>query len=165
MLQIIKLFQTLVNCPRLALFVRRLSQLRSTSSDVTSAQRLTALRDFPKALINQERNDILELCLQALQNCINLQSCAWTRDGSLTTDILKTLSRAPQLRELEVNGRNEYRYDERVLCDFKTLTKVTIIMPSSPVVNMLPQWTAFAGATLRHLTLICRVSARIFCDW
>ena len=130
---------------------------------LTMSETKTALRDFPKTFLIKERLEMFDLCLQALRNCINLESCTWTRDGALSTEMLQILSQAQRLTELELNGRNEWRYDQTVLCHFKHLTKITLIMPSGPVAGILPQWTAATARTLKNLTLICRVSRGMPC--
>ncbi|TDL27812.1 hypothetical protein BD410DRAFT_712707 [Rickenella mellea] len=136
---------TLANCPHLARHVRRLE-----------------LRDFPKALTSTEHDGLISTCLQGIQNCHNLRTCTWTRDGSLSTPILDHLHQhCPNLQELEFNGHHNGNYDPRMLVNFIGLRRISVIMPSSEVVGVFPVWMDRTGETLRSLTLICRASPLI----
>ena len=117
-----------------------------------------AIRDFPKAIATAELEQILSLCLHGLRNCINLRAFHWTRDGSLSTSILQTLNSLPSLCELEINGHSDGYYDPTTLLQFTRLRKITLILPGSKIVNLLPAWTACMAGTLRHLTLIFEAS-------
>lgn len=117
-----------------------------------------AIRDFPRALLLGQRFEALQVCLRGIRNCTNLRSCTWTRDGSLSTDILEALQHLPHLKELEINGHNERQYDADILRQFTRLEKISIIMPHSPVIGVLPSWTHVTSATLRNLSLICKAS-------
>ena len=125
--------------------------------------------------------------LLGLKNCVNLRCCVWTRDGSLTSEILQALLCASTnvepnpgvedipleyfrkeelmgrlenrgLRELEINGRDGGFYDHTLLLGFVGLERISLIMPSVAVVSLLPKWTSLNHNTLRKLTLICKVS-------
>ena len=130
--------------------------------DWLSLCRTTAIRDFPKPFSFAERKSLLELCSRGVRNCVNLRSCTWTRDGSLTTDILDSLKACPDLQELEINGHHDGHYDPSVLADFKRLRRISLIMPSSPVIDILPYWTSNCTNSLRHLSLICKVTIYIW---
>lgn len=119
---------------------------------------MIAIRDFPRAIHASERDTILAVCLRGLQNCINLSSFLWTRDGSLSTPILDTLHQLPTLTELEINGHSNGYYDPTVLLSFTRLRKITLILPGSRIMDLLPTWAAQVADTLRHLTLIWEVS-------
>ncbi len=128
--------------------------------------------------------------LQGLKNCVNLRRCTWTRDGSLTSEILQALLCASAnvepdseikdipleyfhkeeltmrlenhgLRELEVNGHDGY-YNRVLLLGFVGLERISLIMPSAPVVALLPTWASLNHKTLRKLTLICKVCRGIY---
>ncbi|OCH90186.1 hypothetical protein OBBRIDRAFT_777389 [Obba rivulosa] len=142
--KVLKLFQTLASCYRLALHVRQL-----------------VIRDFPKEQWGSAHEKVLDHCLRGLRNCVYLRSCTWTRDGSLTSEILEALVESPQLAALEINGRDGWDYDHRILTRFTHLQRLSIIMPSSRVVGILPAWFTVTGATLRHLTLICKTSTLV----
>ena len=131
----IALFTTLACSPQLARLVHNLE-----------------IRDFP-------RDPHHHPCvLGALQLCTSLRSCIWTRDGTLTSDILQTLSSCPELRELEINGHSsDGYYDHSTLLRFRNLSKFSIIMPSASVVSQLHDCLALNAHSLRSLTLICRV--------
>lgn len=98
------------------------------------------------------------LCLKGIRNCVNLRSCTWTRDGSLSNGIIVVLQDARHLAELEINGHSgRWFFDARLLSGFRHLRKISLIMPDSEVLSRLPLWTQNTTATLRHLTLICKV--------
>jgi len=143
-IKFVKLFQTLATSSVLAQYVEELT-----------------IRDFPRALLLGERNEVLRVCLRGIQNCINLQACAWTRDGSLSDDILQALCRLPLFTSLEINGNNVWRYSPKTLPKFDRLQKLSLIMPGAPVVEVLPQWLSQTGATLQRLTFLCQSSPRI----
>ncbi len=120
--------------------------------------RRSAIRDFPKALQSEDHDQILDACLAGIRNCINLRACTWTRHGSLTSPVLETLAECARLRELEINGENAGYYDPTILPRFSHLRKLTLIMPSAPVVANLLPWIAATGSTLQHLSIICKAS-------
>ncbi|KAG1872973.1 hypothetical protein DFJ58DRAFT_760579 [Suillus subalutaceus] len=142
--KVVLLFQTLSNYPRLAQYVSRLE-----------------IRAFPKALSSSSYSDLLDLCTRGIRNCVNLRSCAWTRDGSLESAILLALQQCPQLKELEINGRDSGYYDPNILTQFSKLSRISLIMPSAQVIEVLPSWISATGPTLRNLTLICQTSSLI----
>lgn len=152
-----KLFYTLSHYPYLALLVYRLGKpLRRCLPQSPNPCSLLEIRDFPKAVTNLDDN-LLSYVLKGLKNCTNLRSCIWTRDGSLTSDILEALHQCKNLRELELNGHNIGNYDPQLLLKFTELHRISLIMPSVPVVCQLKPWLSAAGASLRSLTLICKV--------
>lgn len=118
------------------------------------------IRDFPKSFYVAENEATLRICLSGIKNCVNLRSCTWTRDGSLTTDILEALLLCEHLEELEINGNHENYYDPWLLRRFSHLRRISLIMPRNAVIEVLPAWTEATGATLRHLTILCKVGER-----
>ncbi|KAF5384073.1 hypothetical protein D9615_003422 [Tricholomella constricta] len=154
--KVVQLFTTLAHGPHLAKYVRRLGL--SLSHDALTMSLLLKpppeIREFPKAISLDELGTNV---LQGLRNCINLRACTWTRDGSLNSDILKALQTSGILQELEVNGRSEDNYNPALLQGFTRLARISLIMPSVPVVNHLSTWIANTGSTLQSLTLICKV--------
>lgn len=129
------------------------------------------IRDFPKNLFPDE---VLGLILRGLRNCTNLRSCTWTRDGSLTSDILlallnpsqsstrrssfpSLLTPGHQLRELEINGHHSNLYDPKLLLNFKWLERICIIMPTAEVVQILEEWVKVVQESLKSLDVICKV--------
>ncbi|KAI0684903.1 hypothetical protein BC835DRAFT_588106 [Cytidiella melzeri] len=136
-LKVVKLFRTLSEHPELAKYVEQLS-----------------IRDFPKAVATAELEQIMSVCLRGLQHCVNLRAFLWTRDGSLSTQILEVLHTLPHLTALEINGHSERYYDPNVLLQFTRLQNITLILPGSRIMDILPAWAAKTASTLRHLTLI-----------
>lgn len=143
-----------------------------------SIPHLLEIRDFPKRQLTEEVvNDIL----QGLRNCSNLRSCTWTRDGSLTSDILLALSRThsllenidsplsttsiPSLRELEINGHHSHLFDPKLLLQFQWLTKISIIVPTLEVIRVLEEWVQILQGTLKSLNLICKVCCSFVVAW
>ena len=120
-----------------------------------------AIRDFMRGTPSDEREELLDLCVQALRNCTNLHGCAWTRDGSLSTEMLHALSEAQELYSLEINGHHEHSYDPAVLRNITHLQKLTVIMPSAAVLGVLPSWAAALSANLSHLVLFCKVGSTL----
>jgi hypothetical protein len=96
------------------------------------------------------------LTRRAISNCVNLISVTWTRDGTLKSYLLETLSALPALRELEFNGHDAGQYDPALLLRFRRLEKLSVIMPSTAVAQSLVPWMQSSGHHLRHLTLICK---------
>ncbi|KAJ7510664.1 hypothetical protein B0H11DRAFT_2168467 [Mycena galericulata] len=136
--KVASLFDTLAHCPNLAKCVLRLE-----------------IRDFPKSV---GREDLEELVIAGLRNCVNLRACTWTRDGALNSAVLTVLQTRDSLAELEINGHSDGHYDARILATFSHLQKLSLIMPSADVVGQLPPWMGYTGGTLRSLTLICKMS-------
>lgn len=118
----------------------------------------SAIRDFPRALKVVERAQLLETCLQGIQNCVNLRACTWTRDGSLSDDLLQALCQLSAFTDLEINGHNERQYSPLTLAQFVRLRRLCLIMPSTAVCEVLPHWLRTTGPSLQRLTLIDRVS-------
>jgi hypothetical protein len=138
----------------------------------------TEIRDFAKNLVlssDDRAQRVFDDVLRGLKNCVNLHRCAWTRDGSLTSEILQALLCTSAnvevdadkeeltmrlenrgLRELEVNGHDGF-YNRVLLLGFVGLERISLIMPSAAVVALLPTWTSLNHKTLRRLTLICKV--------
>jgi hypothetical protein len=109
--------------------------------------------------------ELLVVCRDGLKNCVNLRRCTWTRDGSVNSWILKALQECRNLRELELNGNHNGHYDAILLREFDNLQKISLIMPSGPVLDMLPSWIRVTSPTLRSLTLICKVRSNIVSAW
>lgn len=139
-IKVVKLFDTLSRCQQLAKYVRRLE-----------------IREFPKSLNNSD-NTILNTVLQGLRNCTSLRACAWTRDGSLSSEILLELNSLQELQDLEINGNSGGNYDPVYLSHFTRLTKISIIMPRIPVLSQLTDWLPLTAQSLKSFTLICRSS-------
>ena len=112
------------------------------------------LRDFPKGLAGQ---DLSEICVRAIENCVNLVACTWTRDGSLTSEILEALSICTQLSSLEINGHSSRDYDPALLTRFPRLSHLSIIMPSSELIAVLPACLHRNQNTLVSFNLTCKV--------
>lgn len=153
------MFRTLAECPQLAKWVKRLGQWCSgwNLSVRDLNPKLPEIRDFPKGVSMTSYEELLVYCRDGLKNCVNLRRCAWTRDGSVNGWILTALQSCPSLRELEINGNHNGHYDAIFLRGFDKLDKISLIMPSGPVVDTLPVWVKVTGLTLRSLTLICKV--------
>ncbi|PCH36837.1 hypothetical protein WOLCODRAFT_109224 [Wolfiporia cocos MD-104 SS10] len=139
--RVVKLFHTLAECPHLAQHVHHLE-----------------IRDFPKALPSSDYEEVLDVCLRGLGNCIHLRTCTWTRHGSLTDKVLHALCLCVDLQELEINGSHHGYYNPSMLPRLAKLRRLSLIMPSSEVIETLPRWVKITGGTLRHLTLLCKSS-------
>lgn len=142
-LKVFSLFRTLVESPHLAAYIQMLE-----------------IRDFPKEIFTVNHSYLLGCCARAIRQCTNLRSCTWTKDGSISSELLESLLNCQQLRELEING-NSAEYDPLILTQFQSLRKISLIMPSVHVLNVLPLWIKASGPTLRNLRIICRASTRV----
>lgn len=165
LLQVTGLFQTLSSRPELAKWVKKLGKPKTVRLSFLRfiSMSLTELRDFPKAIYSSESYEALnKSCLRGLSNCATLRSCTWTRDHTLSSEILEVLSNCPALRELEINGHATGTYNPQLLLRFGSLAKISLIMPSADVVEILPNWVEKTGKTLTALHILCKVS-RIVC--
>jgi len=119
----------------------------------------TELRDFPKAVYSTKSYDSLtSSCLRGLANCTTLRSCTWTRDKTLSTEILEVISSTCfSLKELEINGHATGTYNPEVLLRFTSLNKISLIMPSLSVIEILPNWLQKTGETLTAFHILCKV--------
>ncbi len=152
--RVVTLFSTLSCCPNLASYVCSLGEpMKSPWFPIFLNIHLLEIYDCPKSF----SDSFLFEVLNGLQNCINLRSCAWTRDGTITSQILETLSSSSTIHELEINGHSDRKYDPQLLLRFKNLVKISIIMPSRGVVNHLEDWVVLNQRSLRSLSLICKV--------
>ncbi|CAE6535072.1 unnamed protein product, partial [Rhizoctonia solani] len=135
------ILETLANAPHLAFHVKALE-----------------FRDFPNHLNFDERHRIIALATQAISNCVNLRSCSWTRDGTLSTRMLQELAGLESLKELEINakpGAFGAWFPEDLLA-FRGLQSLTLIMPARSIVELLPAWSAENKDTLESLVVICK---------
>lgn len=118
------------------------------------------MRDFPKSMLQRiegRNEEILNVCLRGIRNCVNLQACVWTRDGTMNSAILEELSRCPKMDSLELNGHHNYNFDPLLLLNFHQLRRISFIMPSSEVVKVIPSLLIGSSDSLQSLSLICRV--------
>jgi hypothetical protein len=115
------------------------------------------IRDFPKGLMSGG-DEVYDIVLRGIRNCVSLQACTWTRDGSLNTAILDALLTLNTLRELQINGNSQGHYTPDKLSEFKSLQSITVIMPNVKVMQAFPKWMEVTGSRLRSLTLICKAS-------
>ncbi|KAJ7728656.1 hypothetical protein B0H16DRAFT_1382910 [Mycena metata] len=136
--RVVSLFHTLAHYPHLAKHVLKLE-----------------IRDFPKSVAADELGEIV---VKGLRNCVSLRACTWTRDGALNSAVLAVLQASDTLLELEINGHSDGHYDAALLRGFAHLQRVSLIMPSADVVRQLQPWMESTGAQLRSLTLICKMS-------
>jgi hypothetical protein len=98
----------------------------------------------------------MDLYAKGLENCVHLKGCTWTRDGALTSDILKSLGRCPELTDVTINGQYSLQYEPMDLIQLLHLSKISLIMPSTSVLEILPRWFQATGRSLTNLALICK---------
>ncbi|CAE6524884.1 unnamed protein product [Rhizoctonia solani] len=139
--QVWMILETLANTPHLASHVKALE-----------------LRDFPTHVSFDERHRMIALATRAVSNCINVRSCAWTRDGTLSTRVLQGLAGLDSLKELEINAKPGAfgAWVPEDLLAFRGLQSLTLIMPARSVVELLPEWSAKNKDTLESLVVICK---------
>lgn len=131
--QVILLLTTLSHCPHLAHLVKHLgvSSFHNTMSEESSV-------------------------IGAIRNCSHLQSCSWAEVGSLSSEILQELSLLSNLRELEVDGNN-WGYGPDMLLKFKNLERLSVVMPSVPVLKQMHDCLALNSQSIRSLAFTCNV--------
>jgi len=61
------------------------------------------------------------------------------------------------LQELEINGRHDGNYDHRILPQFTRIRRIKLIMPSLPVVEVLPAWLRTLVDPLQSLSIVSKV--------
>lgn len=122
--------------------------------DACADRNFAEIRDFPKSLLAHEYDELVDVCLRGIANATNLRSCKWTRDGSMSSEVLQILLRCAGLEELEINGH----HDSDVLKRFESLRKISLIMPTPSVIGALPRWIRGLQNDLRSLTIICKVA-------
>jgi hypothetical protein len=93
---------------------------------------------------------------KGLENCVHLKAFTWTRDGSLTSEILTALARCPELTDITLNGDYSPYYEPTDLVQLHRPRKISLIMPSKFVVGILPHWLRAIGQSLTSLSLICK---------
>ncbi|KAJ7758286.1 hypothetical protein B0H16DRAFT_1885299 [Mycena metata] len=76
------------------------------------------IRDFPKSVAADELG---ELVVKGLRNCVSLRACTWTRDGALNSAVLAVLQASDTLLELEINRHSDGHYDAALLRGFAHL--------------------------------------------
>ncbi|VDB86402.1 unnamed protein product [Peniophora sp. CBMAI 1063] len=144
--KVICLFRTLTEYERLALMVHQLE-----------------IGDFPKGLHAEQDDALRESCIRGLRNTKHLRAVTWTRDGSLTSEIIQTLAQCTELRSISFNGNSASHYNPRELLKLTRLESISVVMPSAGVTNLFHHWMRATGRTLRSLTLICK-DTRLFDD-
>ncbi|KAF9269659.1 hypothetical protein L218DRAFT_850695 [Marasmius fiardii PR-910] len=140
----IKLFKTLSTCSRVAKHVHRLE-----------------IRAFPRGVSIDTEDEQTRAVTEGIRNCTNLSSFTWTRDGTLSNEILEALRECKHLKVLEINGHSQGYYDPKILSQFANIRRISLIMPSVAVVEALDSWATSTRETLRSLTLICKATTII----
>jgi hypothetical protein len=98
----------------------------------------------------------MDIFIKGLENCVHLKACIWSRDGSLTSHILTSLARCPELTDITLNGGSSPFYDPMDLVQLLRPRKISLIMPSISVVGILLHWLRAIGQSLTSLSLICK---------
>ena len=120
------------------------------------------IRDFPKRYgVGFPDEQSINILTRGLESCVHLQACTWTRDGSLTSEILTCLAKCPELTDVAINGGYSPHYEPADLVQLFRLRKISLIMPCIFVVRILPHWLEAIERSLTSLSLICK--ARFFC--
>ncbi|KAH9022168.1 hypothetical protein EDB85DRAFT_1997199 [Lactarius pseudohatsudake] len=138
-LRVTQLFRTLAEHPNLACLVRQL-----------------VITNFPKAQDSFAYEHLGGWFTKGLENCVKLRCCTWTRDCSLTSRILKSLAKCPELTDISINGCHSDLYEPGDLLQLLRLHKISLIRPSKPILEFLPSWFQATGKSLTSLTLICK---------
>ncbi|KAH9000676.1 hypothetical protein EDB86DRAFT_3063837 [Lactarius hatsudake] len=145
-LRVTQLFRTLAEHPNLACLVRQL-----------------VITNFPKAQDSFAYEHLGGWFTKGLENCVKLRCCTWTRDCSLTSRILKSLGKCPELTDISINGCHSDLYEPGDLLQLLHLHKISLIRPSRPILEILPSWFQATGKSLTSLTLICKARQSSIC--
>ncbi|QRV84884.1 hypothetical protein RhiJN_12900 [Ceratobasidium sp. AG-Ba] len=150
--------ETLAQSSRLAFHVKVIGEPYKWHILCFIDQTRKDFRDYPTHLTVDEKLQLIALASRAINNCVNLLSCSWTRDGSLNTKIIESLANLEKLRALEINGRPGpwTAWVPEDLLRFRQLQSLTLIMPVQTVVEVLPEWAAQNSETLESLVVICK---------
>ena len=87
---------------------------------------------------------------------MNLGAVTWTRDGSLTDEIISILA-TKRIRHLEFNAHAGSYYHPESLMRFSFLTTLILLMPDRKTIDILPQWIRATGESVRSITFLCKV--------
>lgn len=128
---------------------------------VFTIRQRSEIRDFPKGLDSCYLDGLFRHCLRGIANTVNLRSCTWTRDGSLSSGILLAMLKHRSLQELEINGRHDGDYDHMILPQFTQIRRIKLIMPSSAVIEVLPAWLGALVDPLQSLSIVSKVCASL----
>lgn len=119
------------------------------------------IRAFPLSAKGSDRSDLEERCLESLSKMDSLHSLAWTRDKSLTPELVQQISRHKRLRSLEIAGHAEHSYDPALIGHMDSLEELRVMMPDALWRHTLPEVAKRLAdrdcGGLRALALICRV--------
>ncbi|SRR6266852_3610307 len=158
-MQVINLFRTLALCPNLACHVHQLG-LCLTHYRIYSPIKIeygVEIRDFPRRYgVGFPDGISITTVTKGLENCVHLKACTWTRDGSMTSEILTYLARCPELTDITLNGGRSPQYEPMDLVQLLRPRKISLIMPSISVLRILPLWLRAIGQSLTSLSLICK---------
>ena len=95
---------------------------------------------------------------KGLKNCVHLNAYTWTRDRTMTSEILLCLGMCTELTDITFNGGYSRLYDPMDLVQLRRLRKISLIMPSLGVLSILPHWLQGIGRSLTSLSLVCKAS-------
>lgn len=73
------------------------------------------------------------------------------------SDVLFTILEHPSLQELEIDGRPSSFYEERILPKFTSLRRIKLIVPTPPVLEVLPEWLESLVSPLQNLSIVYKV--------
>ncbi|KAH9968190.1 hypothetical protein BC827DRAFT_1170911 [Russula dissimulans] len=159
-LAVSRLYNRIAICPWHKSSKRRVIQLFRTLTKFPNLSRLVhqlEIRDFPKGPDFQDFGvHFWGRYPLGLENCVRLKVCTWTRDGSVTSDMLRSLAKCPELTDITINGAYSRDYQPVDLVQLLRLNKISLIMPSASVLEILPRWVQATGQSLTSLTLVCK---------
>ncbi|GAA5906189.1 hypothetical protein JCM8208_000658 [Rhodotorula glutinis] len=154
------LFHTLVDHPHLAAMVRKLE-----------------VRVYPLSMKLRERQEMEDLAIRMLANCVAVEDLVWTRKGALTDRVFEAIVALPKLRRFECNAHTNLSpgsWDADHFLDLPPLRSLSLILPDRNVANLLPAFlakqrslaatsTSRAGdddnaLVLEELSILCRES-------
>ncbi|KAF9781381.1 hypothetical protein BJ322DRAFT_1080740 [Thelephora terrestris] len=113
----------------------------------------TEIRNFPQRE-ELKSSDLIDFCTQGLANSVNLQSFVWVRFGTLNSRILLAILGHLSLQELEINARNRGLFDDTILPQLTSVTRIKLLDPSLSVIDILPAWLKSLTNPLQHLSIV-----------
>ena len=69
---------------------------------------------------------------EGLKNCVHLNACTLSTDGTMTPEILRCLGMCPELTDMTFGREYSFRYEPMDLVQLLHLCKISLIHPACP---------------------------------
>jgi hypothetical protein len=90
----------------------------------------------------------------------SLSSLTWTRDSTLSSNMLETLATLPKLRRIEINGHSIGIFDPKLLWKLGQIKEISVVLPDRDVVMAIAGLAILlheSGGGLEGLEIIAQV--------